>query len=72
MKALNLSIIASIIQGFHFEIKVSKEVSRITIEEEDANHEERKESECVEKKTTRRRLRTSRLCFSTINCLRHT
>jgi hypothetical protein len=50
MKALNLSIIASIIQGFHYEIKVSKEVSRITIEEEDANHEERKESECVEKK----------------------
>jgi hypothetical protein len=49
MKALNLSIIASIIQGFHYEIKVSKEVSRITIEE-DANHEERKESECVEKK----------------------
>jgi hypothetical protein len=50
MKALNLSIIASIIQGFHYEIKVSKEVSRITIEEEDANHEERKESECVDKK----------------------
>ncbi len=40
------------------------------MEDENANHEERKESECVAKKK-KKRVENLKIVFSTTNCLRH-